>query len=67
MAEWEAFMEQWLKLPVGIDDFEKIRRNEKYHALIALKNGKYAMEEGLLISSIQLLMHGMMNNSDLRM
>ena len=58
---------QWLKLPVGIDDFEKIRRNEKYRALIALKNGKYAMEEGLLISSIQLLMHGMMNNSDLRM
>ena len=48
-------MEQRLKLPVGIDDFEKIRRNEKYRALIALKNGKYAMEEGLLISSIQLL------------
>ena len=67
MAEWEAFMEQWLKLPVGIDDFEKIRRNEKYRALIALKNGQYAMEEGLLICSIQLLMHGMMNNSDLRM
>ena len=40
-----------------LDDSDRLSANEKekYRALIALNNGKYAMEEGLLISSIQLL------------
>lgn len=40
-----------------LDDSDRLSANEKekYCALIALNNGKYAMEEGLLISSIQLL------------
>ena len=40
-----------------LDDSDRLSANEKekYRALIALNNGKYTMEEGLFISSIQLL------------
>ena len=40
-----------------LNDSDRLSANEKekYRALIALNNGKYVMEEELLISSIQLL------------
>ena len=40
---------------LGNSDRLSANEKEKYRALIALNNGTYAMEEGLLISSIQLL------------